>query len=227
MALEKLIITGYLKAGKEGTGESDKVDFITQINPSSLILSKKINRNKDEKPHGKQNISTVGSVEADQLKFELIFDSTGVINDERSDVKYVQEKIQELEKVVYDFQSDSHQSNFVEIKWGKHFLFRGHLISISINYTLFDSNGDALRAKVNLSFDGFIPPAKFEKDKSFASSDMSHIKFPNQSNTITQYCSEIYGDPKYVIQIAQYNQLVNFRKLQAGQRLEFPPLINR
>jgi hypothetical protein len=227
MHLEKLIISAYEKAGKEGTGDSKVEDFVTQINPATLAVGKRINRNKDETSQGRQEVSSLGSVAADTLSFELLFDSTGVVKDTQGeDVEYVQERIQELEALIYDFQSESHQSNFVEIKWGKHFLFRGYLTSIQINYTLFDSNGDALRAKVNLSFEGFIPPAKFEKDKSFASPDMSHVKFPNQSDTLAMYCKEIYGDSKYVIQIAEYNQLVNFRKLQVGQRLEFPPLIN-
>ncbi len=227
MHLKKLTIKGYQKSGKEGTGEGDEQLFYAQINPSTITLSSKIIRNKDEKPHGRQEVSTLGAVGSDTLSFELTLDSTGIIKDtEGGYVQYVQEKIQELKAIAYDFQSESHQANFLEIKWGKYFLFRGYLTSIQESHTLFDSNGTTLRAKLNLSFEGFIPPAKFEKDKSFQSPDMSHIKFPTQSDTLVNYCKEIYGDPKYMIQVAKFNQLVNFRKLKPGQRLEFPPLIN-
>ena len=218
--MEKLIITGYEKPG-DGTGENKKGDYTVMFNPASINIGKKILRNNDEKPHGKQETSSLSAAAADTLSFELIIDGTGIIENSR----YVQEEIRDLEDHVYNFQSESHQANFLEIKWGQ-LLFRGYLISIQINYTLFDTDGNALRAKVNLSFEGFIPPAKFERDGSFASPDMSHVRFATQSDTLANFCKDIYGDTKYVIQIAQYNQLVNFRKLQPGQRLEFPPLIN-
>ena len=229
--MEKLVITGYEKPG-DGTGEKKKGDYTVMFNPASINIGKKIIRNNDEKPHGKQEVSSLSAAAADTLSFELLIDGTGVVEYTRyvqtkkeESIRNVQEEIQKLEEHVYNFQSESHQANFLEIKWGK-LLFRGYLNSIQINYTLFDSDGNALRAKVNLSFEGFIPPAKFERDGKFASPDMSHIRFATQSDTLAKFCKDIYGDTKYMIQIARYNDLVNFRKLRPGQRLEFPPLIN-
>lgn len=222
MNLEKMIITAYKRSG-DGNGKSTVDHYSVMINPASLNISKKIDRNDGEKPHGKQQTSSLGSFKADTLSFELFLDSTGLL----SKVTYVQEKVQEFERLAYNFQTETHQSNFLEIKWGEKFVFRGYLTSLQINYTLFDSSGNALRAKLNVTFEGYIPPAKFEKNPGQNSPDKTHLRFPNQSDTIANYCSNIYGDPKYLIQVARHNKLLNFRKLKAGKRLEFPPLINK
>lgn len=233
MKLEKLTIKGFEKPGSNGAGENPvggENPYIVMINPAGLTIGKKINRNQEEKPHGKQEISSLGSFAADTLSFELVFDGTGLVFDGDGKTKngvFVQAEIQKLEELAYNFQTESHQSNFLEIKWGEKFIFRGYLTSIQINYTLFDSAGNALRAKLNLSFEGYIPPAKFEKNPGQASPDKTHLRFPDQSDTLANYCANIYGDPKYVIQAAKFNRLVNFRKLKPGRRLEFPPLINQ
>jgi len=219
--MEKLTITGYEKPGEDGTGESRVGDHQVLLNPATIQVGKKIHRNSEEQPHGKKDFSTLSSVAADTLSFELIYDNTGVVEN----AEPVPDKLRELEELVYDFQTETHQANFVEIKWGK-FLFRGFLTSIQTNYNLFDSDGTALRAKVNLSFEGYIPPAKFERNPGAASPDLTHIRFATESDTLVNFCQEIYGSSRYVIQVARHNQLLNLRTLEPGQRLEFPPLIN-
>lgn len=217
----KLTITGYEKPGQDGLGEGKKGDHIVMINPATINVGKRIIRNSGEKPHGKQEFSSLAAAAADTLSFELLIDGTGVVDE----AKDVHEEVAKLEDLLYSFQSESHQSNFLEIKWGQ-LLFRGYLTSFQINYTLFDKNGNALRAKLSLSVEGYIPPAKFERDGNFSSPDMTHVKFVKQGDTLAKFCKDIYGDVKYMIQVAQFNQLVNFRKLESGTRLEFPPLRN-
>ena len=39
-----------------------------------------------------------------------------------------------------------------------------------------------------------------------------------------QLCFAIYGDPRYYLQVADVNGLGNFRDLEAGVNLVFPPL---
>ena len=223
MDLKKLTISAFNKAQEDGTGKDSVGDpYEVMINPASLSIGKQIIRNEDEKPHGKQDAPTFGSYSSDTLNFELTIDTTGLL----SDATNAHQEVQKFEEVVYDYQTESHQANFLEIKWGT-MIFRGYLTTLQINYNLFDSNGNALRAKVTATFTGYIPPSKFEANPSSASPDMTHLRFPNQSDTLYNYCAKIYGDPKYAIQVAQFNQLVNFRKLNPGQKLEFPPLINQ
>lgn len=219
--MNKLTISGYEKVSEDGLGEGKKGDHVVMINPATITMGKGIIRNSEEKPHGKQAFPSLVAVAPDVLSFELLIDGTGVVDEGKN----VQDEISALEDLLYNFQSESHQSNFLEIKWG-HLLFRGYLTSLQINYTLFDQNGDALRAKLNLSFESYIPPAKFERDGNFSSPDMTHVKFVKQGDTLAKFCKDIYGDVKYMIQVAQFNQLVNFRKLESGTRLEFPPLRN-
>jgi hypothetical protein len=37
-------------------------------------------------------------------------------------------------------------------------------------------------------------------------------------------CQQIYGDPRYYLQVARFNGLKNYRRLAVGQELLFPPL---
>jgi hypothetical protein len=37
-------------------------------------------------------------------------------------------------------------------------------------------------------------------------------------------CNRIYGDPAYFVDVARYNGLDAFRRLEPGARLQFPPL---
>lgn len=223
MRIEKLTIKAFEKPGENGEGENEVAGspYQVMINPENINLNKSVTRNSDEKPQGKKEVPSLGAFSADSLNFDLVFDGTGLV----SEVKYIQEEIQHFEKLVYQFQNQTHNSNFLEIKWGQ-FVFRGYLNSIQINYTLFDSEGNALRAKVSVSFEGYIPPVQFAKNPGQSSPDRTHLKFPDASDSLTKYCNDIYGDPKYIIQVARVNKLVNFRKLKLGKRLTFPPLTN-
>jgi len=44
--------------------------------------------------------------------------------------------------------------------------------------------------------------------------------------TLPWLCYLVYGDSKYYLQIANVNNLTDFRNLQQGQQLFFPPIVN-
>ena len=43
-------------------------------------------------------------------------------------------------------------------------------------------------------------------------------------DTLPLLCDRIYSDPSYYPDVARFNNLSDFRRLQPGQRLHFPPL---
>lgn len=222
--MTKLVITPYSKPKEDGTGGSKNgASFIAVINPASLSLTKKIVRETMLAPVGKNATSKLSHYEPDKLSFELILDGTGLtLRGGSEKLKTVTEQLRDLEATVYHFQREAHQSNYMEIKWGE-FLFRGYLTSFTINHTLFDSDGNSLRARVQLGFSSFVPVKDFEE----ASPDMTHVRFVNSSDTLEAFCKDIYGDERFVVHVAAFNGLKSFRQLPVGQRLEFPPLINK
>ncbi len=216
--MERMIIEPFEGADEKGKGSGSSGDpFTVQINPSTLSVTKAIERGSKNSPLGKNKLAKFKAYEADSLSFELTLDGTGVF--ERKGT--VKKQLRELEEVAFRSQQEIHQSNFLHISWGK-FMFRGYLTSIQTSFTSFDAEGNALRAKVSLAFIGYLPPEKLEQ----ASPDLTHIRFVKEGDTLAGFCHDIYGSSRYVIHAAQYNGLVGFRKLEPGQRLEFPPLIN-
>jgi nucleoid-associated protein YgaU len=53
---------------------------------------------------------------------------------------------------------------------------------------------------------------------------MSHYYTIKQGSRLTDMCYEIYGSNKYYLEVAKINGLVNFNRLEPGQKLLFPPL---
>jgi nucleoid-associated protein YgaU len=45
-----------------------------------------------------------------------------------------------------------------------------------------------------------------------------------KGDTLPLMCYRIYGDSRYYLQVAMANRLTNFRNLQVGDELFFPPI---
>jgi nucleoid-associated protein YgaU len=107
--------------------------------------------------------------------------------------------------------------------WGS-WIFNGRLQSLAVQYTLFKPNGDPLRAKLTLTFTSSITEKEAELRADTQSPDLSHRVLVRDGDTLPLLCERIYGDPGYYIEVARFNGLVDFRRLEPGTRLHFPPL---
>jgi nucleoid-associated protein YgaU len=56
------------------------------------------------------------------------------------------------------------------------------------------------------------------------SPDLTHIRLVKAGDTLPEMCFNIYGDPRYYLDVARQNRLDNFRKLEPGTRIFFPPI---
>ncbi|MEM0997918.1 MAG: hypothetical protein AAGN35_12585 [Bacteroidota bacterium] len=153
----------------------------------------------------------------ESLDFELLFDGTNY-NSQAIDVDSTVER---LTSIVYDYQGDIHKPNYLMVKWS-HFVFRGQLSAYNVDFTLFDQGGKPLRAKVNLSITIHKDPSN--RSASRSSPDMTHVKTVRVGDSLPLMCKEIYGKMEYYLQVAEHNGLTNFRELEIGENLEFPPL---
>jgi nucleoid-associated protein YgaU len=43
-------------------------------------------------------------------------------------------------------------------------------------------------------------------------------------DSLPALCYQIYGDPGYYLEVARFNRLDDFRRLQPGTRVVFPPV---
>ena len=199
-----------------------KHDTITlQINPSTLkyslglsyISDKSVGKSNSEIKYDRSNKTT--------LNFDFIFDDTGIVpNPEK---KSLVEMISHLEDVVYNINSDTHEPNYLQVNWGS-FLFNGRMSSLSYDYSLFRPDGSPLRVKTSMSIEGYMNKLQESKTVCRLSSDLSRLVTLKAGESIAHLCNQIYGDSSYCLEVADYNKLGDFRNVQIGTQLMFPPL---
>src|SRR5699024_10761068 len=102
--------------------------------------------------------------------------------------------------------------------------FKCVLKSASVKYTLFSSDGRPIRAKISATFEGFIEDELRVAKDSDTSPDLTHRRTVQEGDRLPLMCYQIYGDSKYYLQVAAVNDLTNFRNLEPGVQIYFPPL---
>jgi nucleoid-associated protein YgaU len=97
--------------------------------------------------------------------------------------------------------------------------------ALKVNYTLFKPSGEPLRAKMDLTFTAYKSTEEVFREASLESPDLTHLVEVKAGDTLPMLCYQIYKDSSYYLAVARLNQLNNFRQLQPGQLLRFPPLV--
>jgi len=239
--VNKLLIT---KKGKI-TG------FEAMLNPTSLKLTHGINySNCADRAMGSiaQEVKFVNYSE-DTLTFDFLLDGTGAVKDvkplsalerlkntidpknmiaftglsDASSTSIVTDKITALKKIIYEYEGKEHEPNIIDVHWGT-LLFTCRLEGMSIDYTLFSSDGAPLRAKIGLSFKGYSTTVEGHLKAKKSSPDLTHIIEVKVGDTLPLLCHKIYKDESYYLEVAKHNNLLSFRNLTPGQTLYFPPL---
>ena len=218
MAIMKMTIDGFSDSGfstKEGSYE-------VMLNPDNIKLDRKIDYNTEQAPDKSQPSVKYDKTNAMTLSFDLVIDCTGVVDNTRIDLP---KEIADLLNVVYNYHGEIHRPYFVIISWGLGDTFKGVLTTFNTHYTLFNADGIPLRAKVSLSFTSYLDPKSVSKTENKASPDLTHLVTVRLGDALPSISQKIYNKPDYFIQIAEFNGLDKFRRLQAGTQLIVPPLI--
>jgi len=155
-----------------------------------------------------------------EMKFELLFDSTGVIEDSADSLA---DEIKQFQDVVYNYDGGIHQPRYLMLFWGK-LGFGARLTSMSLNYTLFAPDGSPLRARADVSFSCYQSPATIKKLENKQSPDITHRVVTRAGDTLPALTHRIYGSVQYYTQVARFNRLVDFRHIPSGTTLLFPPI---
>lgn len=226
--LEKLKINGYDTIDFTG---SPKV-FQAFINPDEFTINYTSQIAAASEPG--QIGSTANFLSSSPLELSLKFyldgtKASGVLTDANGAEATVAQKIIEF-YTACGYNSDKHQVRYVQIVWGSLSLlrfdphvFQGCLKSVSINYKLFNSNGTPLRAIVNASFVEATKPETRESGGKASSPDLTHIRTVGEGDTLPAMAQKIYGDFSYYLEVAKANGLEDFRNLQPGMKIFFPP----
>lgn len=205
-----------------------KPDFSDKVGEYDVLVNPDKYNDKSELKYS-TNSSPLG-VSAETVKFrgagsklfnmDFFFDSTGVLSEEPVD-----DQIDNLKELIYSYNGDIHEPNYVKILWGTQSLFEGRLKEWDILYSMMDLNGTPLRAEIKAVFIGSVSAKKKALEERKNSSDLTHIRTVKAGDTLPSMCFRIYGDSKYYIQVAAFNGLDNIRVIRAGDQVVFPPLV--
>lgn len=222
--LKKLEIIAYKdKTFSSKTGNS----FTMMVNPSDYEENRVIEYDEKKVIDGGNTPAYKGYKDED-IKFEFSIDTTGVLIDRTNkpseeDLRPLSATIKILETTVYTYVGDTHEPPYLNIAWGT-LNYLGRLKSMNINYQLFNSAGEPLRAKITLALLKYIDEATQKRLKNKSSPDLSHLVTVKDGDTMPALCQRIYKSAAYCAEVARVNDLTGFRSLKLGMQLLFPPL---
>lgn len=194
--------------------------FKAEINPVKWNHQGSVKIDSEETPSNASQTNQHKGYDGDSLNVELILDGTGAIPNLEKDVR---SQITQLYKSVYEFDGEIHQPRYCIVSYGE-FGFKCKLQTINVEYQLFTPEGEPLRAKISLAFKGMVHPKASELSAHKRSPDLTRILTVREGDTLPIMCDKLYKSPHYYLQVAEINGLTNFRELEIGSQLLFPPL---
>ena len=222
--LEKMLILAFATsedAESGGTLEA-KARFEALINPETYTLEYKV-KTSDSQGQGTSGAQTKFEYTMpEELTFDFLFDNTGLI-DGKANKAGVFDKVDEFRRLLTEYQGDSHEPYHLKLVWGN-LIFKGRAIEVGITYKLFNPDGQPIRAVVRVKFKGSIEEKKRTSLEDRSSPDLTHRRMVKPGETLPYMCFEVYGDPQHYMFVAEFNQLDDFRALEFGQPIQFPPL---
>lgn len=230
--LIKLKIKAY--ADEQFTQEVSEGEFKSLLNPENYTFKYKIEQNEDQASGTSSSAPRFNRALPEDLELEFLFDRTGVITDYGAagteDNKTFKDEgggiiddVEKFKKVVFDYNGDEHKPNYLIISWGT-LLFKGTLSEMDITFKLFKADGTPLRAVAKGKFKGFVEDNLRIAKENNSSPDLTHVRIVKEGDTLPLMAFRIYGDSKYYLEVARVNELANFRKLEVGQQIYFPPI---
>jgi hypothetical protein len=143
---------------------SDKKEtFTVDFNPNSFTVASKVEYKKTEGKGDGGSDPQFDKIPPLEFSIEFTIDGTGVANKTASGESpkdYLKKQVIQLRKVTgCNINGDLHRPYYLAVLWGT-FMIECVLTAMTVNYTLFDSDGVPLRAKVNCSFLERFGPGK-------------------------------------------------------------------
>jgi hypothetical protein len=108
-------------------------------------------------------------------------------------------------------------------QWGDQ-SFQGVVTSLKEKFSLFDSDGNVVRATVTLSLKSYVPTDVQIRIIKASSPDRTRVRTVRDGETLAQLAYEAYGQPGLWRPIATANAIDRPRFIQTGQTLRIPAL---
>jgi hypothetical protein len=214
-------------ATKEKKDGASKLEFIVQLNPNKLDEKVTVEYSDTSAAGKTDGVKKFKEIKSSDITLEFTLDGTGVApgaNEKPVDDSFVDEQIKLLRKVTCAYDGDKHEPPYVNIIWGS-FDYKARLSSLDISHVLFTSQGKPLRSNIKATFSSVTSPKTQAKEQSKSSPDLTHVRTVRTGDTLPLMCQTIYNDSSYYLKVAKFNNLVDFRNLDPGSEIIFPPVI--
>lgn len=197
------------------------VPFIAMFNPESFAVNETICWNAEAKPAAVGSAPVYIKVNPREFTIEFMLDGTGVNTD---GIKIpVTAQVALFRAVTTNVRGTIHRPSYLMVQYGP-FINVCVLKSSTVTYTMFDVLGLPIRAKISASFMEHSPPVLSNVLGMLSSPDLTHKIEVKEGDLLPLHTHKIYKNQNYYLQVAKANKLKNFRKLESGTVLRFPPI---
>ena len=204
-----LILNGKKK------GESLECKF----NPNSYTMEKSVNYGEMKATGSGASIMQFVDGNAETLSMELFFDTS-----EAEKPVDVREKYITYIDTLLAVDGELHAPPVCRFVWGDGIDFTALLESANKQFTKFLPSGVPVRARVSVVFREFKTADYHKSEVSPESTDKTKIWTVTEGDTLWLIAAEEYSDPAHWRTIAEQNDIANPRAIEAGDKLELPPL---
>jgi len=136
----------------------------------------------------------------------------------------VDEYIDKIKNLAYDFKGKEHRPSFLKIEWGSIKSFICVCKKISVKYSLFNVDGSALRGTIELSLSETVDFKTKLKQAEKSSPDLTHVRIVKAGDSLPLMTYRIYGDSSYYLEVAKANGLASISAIKPGDKIYFPPV---
>jgi phage protein U len=163
--------------------------------------------------------------ERKKLTMELFYDTY----EKKEDVRLYTGKLSKLLAVTTDDKNSGKRPPTLELSWGKAnkdlgFPFKCVLESLKQQFTLFDSDGTPVRAKVSVAFKEYELPKEEQQREPRRGSFPEQTYTVREGDTLSFIAGALWNDPLKWRLLADANGIRNPRILTPGQSLLVPAI---
>ena len=115
----------------------------------------------------------------------------------------MQEQIDEFRETVYDLDGAIHQPRYLKLVW-KDFVFDCILSELKIAFTLFNSEGAPIRAKLSCRFLNYKETERRVREEGKSSPDLTHTRIVKDEQNLPLLVHGIYGSPNHYLEVARF-----------------------
>lgn len=224
-------------AGGSTSGKLEKAEIIVlngkregetlecRFNPNQYTRAKSVNYGELTATGSGASIAQFVDGNAETLDMELFFDTSDRLEEHDGGPPVdVREQYTDFIDDLLAVDGELHAPPVCRFVWGDGVDFTAHLERAEKRFTKFLPSGVPVRAWVDVTFREFKTPDYHKSEVSPESTDKTKVWTVTEGDTLWLIAEEEYGDPAEWRTIAEANDVENPRDVEAGQRLELPPL---